>query len=410
MPPRLIIRLDADPDAAVSWLRQDAAGQALETGSSEDLPRVASSISNHQIVALAPGSRVLLTHAFVPTQSRQKLLRALPFALEDQLADDIERLHFAIGTREPDGAWPVAVVERDWLDQWLSRLAELDLTPDLMLPEVLCLPLQEGQWTVLAEADMAMVRTGRQSGFAGDRPNLGVLLSVTLDDSGSPDPSDVLILEDDRQPAAELPPELADVTVTRRPLEDSLTVLGGALDAGTAINLLSGDFARTRSRAGMWRPWIAAASLFAIWLVLDTGQALLEQRAIRAELTAVDSRVEELLKQVFPQARDTRQARTRLENRLAQVRGGNAAGGDDLLGTLILVGPVLQKGGDINFTGMSWRGGDLELELNTADLQRLDRLKQDLDSKAGISAEVRSARSDDEGTVQGRLMVRRTGG
>ena len=45
----------------------------------------------------------------------------MPYALEEQLADDIDDLHFAIGKR-PSGLrrTPVAVITRSLMDQWLT--------------------------------------------------------------------------------------------------------------------------------------------------------------------------------------------------------------------------------------------------------------------------------------------------
>ena len=45
------------------------------------------------------------------TAGRQKLLRAVPYAMEEQLSDDIENLHFALGPDLYDGIYPVAVTD-----------------------------------------------------------------------------------------------------------------------------------------------------------------------------------------------------------------------------------------------------------------------------------------------------------
>jgi general secretion pathway protein L len=49
-----------------------------------------------------------------------KILRALPFALEEQIAEDIEALHFAAGRPAPDGSIPAAAVDREQLEGWLE--------------------------------------------------------------------------------------------------------------------------------------------------------------------------------------------------------------------------------------------------------------------------------------------------
>lgn len=407
MSSRLILRLDADPESPPIWLRQDGDGKILDSGTCEDLPGLAERAGGQPLILLAPGPRVLLTRASVPTQNRQKLLKALPYALEDQLADDVDQLHFVPCLRNADGSWSVAVVERGWLDSWLTRLADHGLKPERMTPDILCLPWAPGQWTVLADANTALVRTGSHSGFAGDTPNLDTLLAVALDEAGAAQPEKLVLLKTDDAAIPPLPPTLDAIADIRQPVSDFLPVLAQQADHGNPVNLLCGDYAPVHGRQNLWRPWAAAGVLFAIWLVLDTGQALLDQRAMRAELGSLDTRITQLLQQVYPQTRDTRQARTRLENRLAQLSGGRQQG-DDLLDTLLVVGPVLSREQAVRLTGLSWRTGNLELELNTDSLQSLDQFKQALDGTDGISAEVRSARTEENDGVQGRLMVRRS--
>jgi len=421
MASRILIRLDTDPQGPVAWQHQDGAGQRLGGGVSNDLAELAQlsrEAPEARLIALAAGTQVLLTRITIPTQNRTKLLRAVPFALEDQLADDVGRLHFALGKREADGAWPVAVVERGWLDDWLARLDEHGLGLARLIPEVLCLPrlggspgsADGGQWTVLTEDATALVRTGDQRGFAGDRPNLDTLLSLALDEPGMEPPGELLYLADPRAEALELPPELTGVTLSRQAAGDLLALFGRQVNDPLAINLLTGDYApKRKTTASHLRPWAAVAALFMAWLVLDTGHTVLEQRSMRAQLASLDSQVLTLYRQVFPQARDSAQARTRVEGRLSQLRGGGGGqSGADLVDTLLLLGPVLQAGDNITVNGMTWRAGSLELELSTANLQSLDRLKQNLDGTDGLSAEVRSARSEDDRT-QGRLLVKRSG-
>jgi general secretion pathway protein L len=54
-----------------------------------------------KIVVLAPATQVLLAEPDLPPGSGAKLARAVPFALEEQLTEDIDHLYFAIGRRGP---------------------------------------------------------------------------------------------------------------------------------------------------------------------------------------------------------------------------------------------------------------------------------------------------------------------
>nr|MDQ2696253.1 type II secretion system protein GspL [Pseudomonadota bacterium] len=117
----LIFRFAA-PDQ-VEWLRP---GGAPEAGSLADLAARAGGL---RPVLTAPAEAVLLTSARLPGRQRGTWLKAVPFALEDNLAEDVEDLHFAVGAPPPGGEVPVAVVRHDDLRGWLSACAGAGVAP-----------------------------------------------------------------------------------------------------------------------------------------------------------------------------------------------------------------------------------------------------------------------------------------
>ena len=69
-----------------------------------------------------PGTDVLLAEPEVPVKAGAKLAQVVPYALEEQLAEDIENLHFAVGKRAQDSlTTPVAVVPRTLMENWISN-------------------------------------------------------------------------------------------------------------------------------------------------------------------------------------------------------------------------------------------------------------------------------------------------
>ena len=71
-----------------------------------------SNIGGRRVVAFVPATLVRLATVKVPARQPAKVLQAVPYALEDQVAEDVESLHFAVGTRLEDGSHPVAILAR----------------------------------------------------------------------------------------------------------------------------------------------------------------------------------------------------------------------------------------------------------------------------------------------------------
>src|SRR5215469_4442008 len=119
----LLLRLARGPEQRVSWMAADVAGQPVSAPQSGTLAQAASAAAGRRLIVVAPSSDVLITEVELPVKSGVKLQQVVPFALEEQLAADIETLHFAVGARdEQSGRTRAAVVTRVLMDQWVGSL------------------------------------------------------------------------------------------------------------------------------------------------------------------------------------------------------------------------------------------------------------------------------------------------
>ena len=116
----------------------------------------------------------MLAEALVPGGSQARALQAIPFALEEQLADDVEKLHFALGSKDRDDNYPVAIIDRSTMDTISEQCQEAGLRPTSIVPETLALPMLEAidfdevSWTALLDEDQAVIRLNGYKGFATD--------------------------------------------------------------------------------------------------------------------------------------------------------------------------------------------------------------------------------------------------
>ena len=92
----LVLRFAESPTEPVEWVVVDQSG--AQQGS--DRTRRSAGPwpkrpTDKRVIALVPGTNVLRTFVDIPVRNQAKLLQAIPFAMEDQLAGNIEELHFA---------------------------------------------------------------------------------------------------------------------------------------------------------------------------------------------------------------------------------------------------------------------------------------------------------------------------
>ena len=92
----LIVYLSGDDTGECRYLLLDGEGEPGGEVVTGTLSQAAGEAAARRVVVLVPGSEVLLAEIRVPGTNRQKVLRAIPYALEEQVAEDVEALHLSL--------------------------------------------------------------------------------------------------------------------------------------------------------------------------------------------------------------------------------------------------------------------------------------------------------------------------
>jgi len=116
---------------------------------------------------LVPSEQVRLLAVDLPLASKARRLDALPFAVEELIAEPPESVHLALGAEVAPRRYLVGVVRHEAMAAWIEVAEEAGLGHAAMVPDALALPRPaEGEWAVDLAGDRATVRAGDGTGFA----------------------------------------------------------------------------------------------------------------------------------------------------------------------------------------------------------------------------------------------------
>ena len=348
----------------------------------------------------APAQDVRLMTANVPAKQASKALLAVPYALEDQFAEDVEDLHFAIAAG-PDarGEWPVAVVAAQHLRDWLAPFTARGLVPESVIPETLALPWREDdrRWTVLAEPGHMTVRAGPMAGFGCLTEDLELFLGLA--EGEQKQALRILITQGVDLDFTKLERDVELLPGLAHPLE----ALARHYRPATAINLLQGPFAMRRAAAREWQAWKLPAALLLGAFVLGVIGNGLSALVLSSQVKKQQQANEERFRALFPAEQRIVNLRVQAEQQFTAAAGG--ARGGNLLTLLDAFSGGLKAAPTLRVEGMQFREGALFLSLTGTDLSALDQLKAHFagNSKAA-RLEVQSANSGENG-VQIRIKL-----
>ena len=405
----LLVRLGHSPEQRVSWMAADVNGQPVSAPQTGTLLQAASALGGRRLVVAAPSSDVLVTEVELPVKSGVKLQQVVPYALEEQLAADIETLHFAVGARdEQSGRTRVAVVTRVLMDQWLAGLQAAGLTPERLCSEAELLPQNPGHVVVLLEGDTLSLCRAGQVPQSMPSLELAAALEATLGVELAADDLIFYTLPDDWQRRSDeieaLRPRCASLKVQLLNY-GALPLLSPQLVAAEQINLLYGDYAPKSSFAGGWQRWRLVAGLAAALLIVHVGGLSLQRLQQQRSERALDEAINQVAQRVLPGDSGTGSVRTRIEHRLLAGQAGSDNFG--LIGALAALARAVQNADDASVQAVSFHDGGLDLQVKAKDATNLERINQSLRS-SGWQADLVSGNAGG-GAYAGHIVARAPG-
>jgi general secretion pathway protein L len=380
----LLLRLPRTPHEQATWLVVDARGAAAGPPQGGPLSLAAPRAAGRHVIVLVPGSDVLSVQPELPqARAGAKLQQLVPYALEEQLAEDIEDLHFAVGRREGDSARvPVAVVARKLMDEWTTLLKSSGLEPEALYADSELLPQNPGQAVALLEEDAVVVRPPSGTVVTLPADALGEALEIALSGIEPGTPGRGLILYTG---AAEWHRHSAVVEAARERFEGiqiqlltggPLALFAQQLPSAAATNLLQGPYAPATPHAVGWSAWRMAAILLAGLIGLHIVGKAAEVTVLKRADHQLDSSMEQVFRMAMPGQPDTYEARRQMEQRLAAARAREASGGF-LLALQALV-QAHHAAPEAVLEALTFRDGALELKASAPSVESLDRLSRQL--------------------------------
>lgn len=421
----------------VYWYVQEP-GQAVGPVYHGDLKTAANHALGCRVDVFVSGVEVVLTDVALPGMNKQKLLKAVPFALEEQLASDVEDNHFAIGERQQADKVNVAIVERNIIEMWLQGLNDVGIQPDVLTTEVLGIPYSDDSWTLLLKTSdkqsrsKAILRNNLQSGIALDIANVVPLLRSMLESTPEeqrPAKLNVIVCTADSiQAAAEAEvsqesvntsSDEMDATVTNlqslaeqldceievyHPEQPFLVYLAQQFEESKCINLLQGDYSRRERLEKLLRPWRPAAAIAIIWLLLQVGLMIFDYQKLAARDLELRTQITDIYRTAFPDAKNIVDPKLQMEQKLAELRRQTNHGAD-MFTLLAKAGEVLSNTDSLLIRTLRFKEETLDIDFEISDLQALDELKLRLINEANMAVDIQSA-SSKRGKVESRMQLK----
>ena len=375
----LTVRLSSEQQSTIPWLVWSTQQQEViasgEIAGWEHLDELVAYADQRQIIALLASHDVVLTEVDIPPGAARQFDSMLPYLVEDEVAQDVDNLHFTVLDKQAESA-QVCAVERAWIQTILQRFASQGLVIKRMLPDVLAMPVDAEASSAALLGEQWLIRHSQTQGAAVDASWLDLYLSAYLQShegwkldcySSLPESS------------------VTDIWVSK-PEEMTMALLAKGTTE-SKVNLLSGAFKPKSSWGKYVKVWQKAAIAAGVLLVVLVGQQLLMVHKYEAQAQAYRKESERIFRQIFP---DKRRIPTvsYLKRQMTDEERRLSGGSSDvaMLSWIAALPATLGQVNDLQITSFKYDGqrGEVRIQASSSDFQPFEQARVKLAEKFNV--------------------------
>jgi len=411
----LLIHFDINAAHQATWAMCNAAGELtgkITTGALQELAEFA---ANKNAILLLNSQCLHINQLKLPTKNLQKIIKAVPYAIEESIAEDVEDFHFVIAKNKHNNLIDVVGIEKQTLQNIIDTFQELQINIEAIIPDALCLAADEAdrQWACLNFNTISYLQTDVSNGMVYSHQLLPYLLKNKLEDENIETPDKILFFCEQENNTAFESIVNDDSIFTSRNIEvinivyntHPLVVFCGSYKQALALNLLQYDFKPKRKTSGYWRHWKLAASLAVIWLVLQLGLSSVILSDLQKENKITKAEIEKIYKKSFPESKRIVNPRVQMEQKLEQLKNNS---GNSNKGFIFLLAESLtslrkdQK--NITIQSLTFRNNRMDIGVDSINLQSIESLNNNLNTSSKIKSEITSSSSEKD-KVKGHIRI-----
>lgn len=414
----VVLRLRRDTDPTVDWIVADDNGTRRSPPSSGTLEEAATAVRGRPVIVLVPATETLTTTVNLPIRSGARLNAALPYALEEQVAADVETLHFAAGERRESGVRPVAAVARDTLEYWIARLEEAGIQPWKVVPENYGLARIPGTMSVLVDGDCVMFNNGGDAEFVmqGVDPSETLVAAGLLkdrQDDAPPEASGHLVVYCNAEDEARLSHdwialrhELHSVDINLLP-DGALPRLAVTIASGEGVNLLQGRYGPKADYGSWLRPWRRAAMLLLALVVLGFAGKGIDLWRLTQEEATLQAQFTQEFQSIRPVSDGPILDPVAAVNSIKRSLGG-ATATPVFLASLNELAAAITQDGKASVEAVSYRAGVIDVRVSSPDVETIGEIQKRIGESGRFEASIQSTdRVADR--INSRIQIREAG-
>jgi len=351
--------------------------------------------------------------ARIPAKQSRYVRQALPYVIEENIAEDIESMHLVIGERLSKEEYPVLLISKDRMQKWYDQASGLGFPLFGIFVDAQLIGNEAATINAVFDGDEVLIHEGNTSVLRIDYRNLIPYLELQANASDEEKTLKMLIHEDQKDRFQVTMAQLEHIDHITPTFEtyqvSTFELLCASFFQGASLdNLCQGEFALyTGSVDSGLRRWWPVAAVATLWFVIQIGIDITQVMLYQQQAEDYRNQSVALYKTIFPAEKMIANPKRQLEGKLINAADvGASAGFLPLLAEAGYQMSRLPNKAKMAFNNLQFsdQRGELAMEVRAPSLDDLDRYKRSLVQQGyqvGIGSAIR-----EQGYVRGKLTLK----
>lgn len=360
--------------------------------------------AQYHITVVLPGEDVLFLKAEIPGKNIQHVRQAVPYALEDSVIDDVDELYFAISksnNAQSDNQYNVTVINKHYFESVIQQLENAGIYADAMIADYLLLAEKHTLFAV----GKRVLFNGENLKFTSSTETV-IEAEINLADGLAENETIKLIYcgkETDENSNLDKLTKNVNLDKEFCAVQPLLCLIKNSSKDDT-VNLLQGLYKKKKNWSQTTKTWLPVAILFLIWLSVQSGLFIVDYFSLSKQNKILNAEITKIYKRTFPKSQRIFDAKKQMKSELADLRKRKGQSGRSFTEMLSGSASIFSRTKGLKIKSLRYYDGRINIELQIASLQALDKLKSQLNKEKGYQVEIQNASSGKE-TVTARIQI-----
>ena len=374
---------DFDETTQLNWFHQS---EGKNTQGCDNPARLNELFPNSLYIGVLPGERVFETESELRINSRKQLEQALSYDLEEQLAVEVDTLHFAY-KKNAQKTLDICVIDKLFLEQLIQFFAEQNLSLQQLISETFLLSQAPEEWLIIHNDQHCLLKSG-QKAYTIETENLLLSLDALSEELERPDVIPVYS-------SSSFNLESPLIQFSCEPLPNYFAQICQYYPSKPPLNLLQGQYQVKGAQS--WRLIFTAGITTLILFISLCIFQLYQNNQLLQQDSLLNHTITTIYKKSFPKARRIINPISQMRSKLKKLETAQVKNGD-FIPLLAKLARAIRQQSAFKLNQLDFQKLTLNINCSTPSLAKLEKFKNDL-TRLGLQAKVSSVNKEDERVI-----------